>query len=307
MKLALGTVQFGLDYGVTNLDGKTSVSDAIEILEIASNHGVDLLDTAPDYGTSETVVGEAIKSLPAMQVMTKIRSLVGRKKGQSISDWVESSFSSSCQRLSRETVHCLMVHKSTDLTGPNGPAIMEHLTFLKEQGRVERIGISAYDFLETENILREYPIDLVQMPFNVLDQRLISNGALDFFEQSKIELHVRSGFLQGVLLMDPSELPDFLLPLAPTLRSYHQQLSLSGTSLLAGALAFVRQQSAISRLVAGVTSVAEIRSLLSAFEQSKQCDIDFSQFSVSDETLISPGKWPNAWPPQNLARKKSND
>jgi aryl-alcohol dehydrogenase-like predicted oxidoreductase len=296
MKLALGTVQFGLDYGISNSQGQSSRAEVSEILQLAQQEGIDLLDTAPGYGDAEAIVGEAISTLPNMNVMTKVSALT-ENPSEIIGSSVEEAFNKSCERLGRNSLYCLMVHRCQDLLGPNGPALADAMVSLKNQGRVERIGISTHDVDQAKLVARRFPIDLVQMPLNVLDQRLLSSTVFEDFQRANIELHVRSVFLQGVLLMSPAELPDFLNPLTETLVAFHAMLKLTGLSMLAGALAFARQQEALSRIIVGVASKRQLEGLLTAYSEAENCEVDFSEFARQEEILINPGKWPNAWPP----------
>jgi aryl-alcohol dehydrogenase-like predicted oxidoreductase len=301
MKLALGTAQFGLDYGVSNIHGQSPAAEVRKILELASREGVELLDTAPNYGSAEKIVGEIMRDIPGMNAMTKVPAL-NRTDSCDIYATVDAALTQSCDQLNRDHVYGLLVHKYQDLTGPFGEVLMEALFDLKKQGRVERVGVSAYDYNQIAPIIAKYPIDLVQMPLNVLDQRLLHTPAMADHHAAGIELHVRSVFLQGVLLISPSELPDFLSPLAPTLRAYERKIHDRGISKLVAALAFACQQSAITRIIVGVTTARELEELLDAYDQAVSCEFDFSEFAVGDEALISPGNWPDVWPPENLAR-----
>jgi aryl-alcohol dehydrogenase-like predicted oxidoreductase len=303
MKLTLGTAQFGLNYGISNVEGQCSATEVRRILELAENEGITLLDTAPNYGSAESVVGDVINNLPSIEVMSKVPALMNARPGEIYSVF-DASLTQTCLHLNRKSVDTLLVHKYQDLTGPNGREMMQALIRLKEQGRTRRIGISAYTYAQVSPVLAQYPIDVVQVPLNVLDQRLLKTTAQKDLQKSGIELHVRSIFLQGVLMLSPVELPEFLTPLAPVLQSYQDKLAQTGLSKLTGALAFVCQQPAISRVIVGVTKVEELKELLYAYKQASEVDMDFSAFSVSDDNLISPANWPNAWPPENLVRKK---
>jgi aryl-alcohol dehydrogenase-like predicted oxidoreductase len=132
---------------------------------------------------------------------------------------------------------------------------------------------------------------LVQLPLNVLDQRFIVSGRLALLKRRRVEVHARSIFLQGVLLMEPGALPRFFAPLRETLDDYANALSAHRMSRVDGALAFIRQADAVDCAIVGVQSVKELGELVAASNASARTPIDFGRFAVADEDLILPPRW----------------
>ena len=201
-KLALGTVQFGQNYGVSG--GKqVSRAEVGRILSYAKLHGINTLDTAIEYGDSEQALGET--RVENFKVVTKLPAIPS--ECESIRQWVKDSVKESLDRLRIPQLHGLLLHRSGDLLGSLGPRLYEALSACKEQGLVRKIGISVYDPNELGTILDRYQMDLLQAPFNVLDHRLETSGWMQRLHDSGVELHVRSVFLQGLLLMAPNLRP----------------------------------------------------------------------------------------------------
>ena len=203
MKLALGTVQFGQSYGVANKAGQVSAADAKTILEYAASNGIKMLDTAIGYGDSEQRLGEI--GIPDWQVVSKIPA-VPDGCGD-ISGWVSESVRSSLQRLGVPRLYALLLHKPQQLLGADGGRIYAAVQQLKENGLVQKIGVSIYAPVELDDLYQRYKFDVVQAPFNLLDRRLFDSGWMSRLADRGAELHASSVFLRGLLRMPPYARP----------------------------------------------------------------------------------------------------
>jgi len=197
MKLGIGTVQFGLNYGVANRQGQVSQDEAKAILGHAWASGMDTLDTAIAYGDSEQRLGEI--GIRDWRVVSKLPSIPDGCSD--ISQWVTDSVNESLQRLKVKCLYGLLLHQPKQLLGQAGGRLYSVLQQLKRDGRIEKIGISIYDPEELDAVCSHYHLDMVQAPFNIFDRRLIDSGWLARLAEQDTELHVRSVFLQGLLLM----------------------------------------------------------------------------------------------------------
>ncbi|WP_367317336.1 aldo/keto reductase [Vibrio coralliilyticus] len=196
MKLSLGTVQFGLDYGVTNSGGQVERSVVEEMLDLAPNLGINSLDTAIAYGNSESVLGQF--DLKAFKVTSKIPSLAGAKS--SINQMTKQSL----ERLNIDHLYGMMLHDENDAFASNWRNLLE-LKSLKEEGLVSKIGVSFYDSQSALSVIEAGLVDLIQIPANLFDSRFEIAGVLDAAEKNGVEIHVRSLFLQGLLLAKPQD------------------------------------------------------------------------------------------------------
>ncbi len=283
MKLALGTVQFGMDYGISNTKGQVSVEEVEKILITAASHGIDLLDTGSVYGSSETVIGELLaKNQLKFKLVDKVPDL--ESYDYSISEALKHSLA----RLKMDKIDGLMLHNSADLTEQS----YAELSALKQQGLVDKIGISVYHTKPTFELEDRFPLDLVQLPMNLFDQRFFATGCIEWLKGKGVEVHARSIFLQGLLLMPFGELPPYFHPYKPLFDKLDSLCKKSGLSRLAAALTIAHRHDEVDRLVFGVCSEAQLIEVLEAYEQAGKVTFDASELSCHEEGLISPFLWP---------------
>jgi len=290
-RLGLGTVQFGLDYGVSNTRGRVPQDDVAKILDLALSAGISVLDTAGLYGESEAVMGAYIASDAGFRIVTKTPPVRGAKVTDTDVDEFRLMYARSLARLKRDSIYGLLVHHGSDLLKPGAEALIDVLRELKGTGLVERIGVSVYTGAEIDGILDRFIPDIVQLPINIVDQRLMASGHLARLDAMGIEVHARSLFLQGLLLSDPDKLPAYFRPYADVLK----QLAAKARSLkltpLEACLSFGLGCPEIDVLLVGVTSPGELDDILKALPCAAANPFDTSSFSLSDERLLDPSQW----------------
>lgn len=289
MKIGLGTVQFGLDYGVTNSTGVVSRDVCSSILEVAGAGGIRILDTAAAYGDSESVLGELLPACGyTFDIVTKTVPLCTNEVTDSEVNALRMNIDRSLTRLNIDCFDTLLVHHAEDLLLPGSDLLYDELIRAIDNRTVKRIGFSAYDERQVESILGKYEFSIVQLPVSVFDQRLIKSGTLRALKKEGIEVHARSVFLQGLLLQG-SVIPERFAGWAEIIVSYHQFLATTGLSPLAAALGFVASLSEVGVVLVGVTSERELAQCLAAY--TEDMSVDFSEFSVKDVDLIDPRRW----------------
>ncbi len=284
-RLALGTVQFGLPYGIANQTGQISQVDAAAILACASAAGLDTLDTASAYGESERRLGEI--GVARWQIVSKLP--VAIESAPDVRRWVRDSAQHTLERLRVPKLRGLLLHRSEQLLGPHGEALHEALLELKTQGTVEKVGISIYDPAELEALVPRFHLDLVQAPFSVLDRRLASSGWLARLHRAGIEVHIRSVFLQGLLLMDRLNRPAAFAKWGLLWEAWHQWLDERALTPLQACLGFALSRPEIERVIVGVDSVAHLRDIVNAAQGSFLPVPD--SLSSEDPFLINPSNW----------------
>lgn len=292
MKLGLGTAQFGLNYGISNAIGVTISEEVKRILEFAYQKGIALLDTAPAYGTSEETLGNSLQDSHGFLIVTKTPTYRKGRIDNSDGQYLRETFQTSLNRLKQSSLYCLLIHHADDLFLPNGNILWEAMEELKAAGVVKKIGVSVYSPQQIEKILARYSPDVIQAPVNVLDQRLIKAGYLAILKKQGIEIHSRSVFLQGLLLMTVEEMPDYFNPFKPILERYRQSLKEKWISPLKAALGFVYRLPDIDYVLVGVNNkhhLEEIIALVSNIDPLER--LDFSEFATDDERLINPSLW----------------
>jgi len=171
-RLALGTVQFGVAYGVANNDGQVSLPEARQIVGLALGAGIDTIDTAIGYGDSERNLGKI--GVPGFKVVTKLPALPDGVAD--VASWVNGQVDASLSRLGVSRIYGLLLHRPADLLGVNGPELFKTVCALRERSVVEKIGASVYAPEELETLTGKYRFDLVQGPLNILDRRLQRSG-----------------------------------------------------------------------------------------------------------------------------------
>jgi aryl-alcohol dehydrogenase-like predicted oxidoreductase len=292
MKLGLGTVQFGLPYGIANRQGQPSIEAVKMILHQASIAGVQVLDTAPLYGESESVIGQLLSKDHHFNLVTKTPRFDKHQITPQDTTQLKTTFERSLQTLSQASIYGLLIHSSNDLCTQGGEYLWEQMQALKQAGQVEKIGVSVYSGQDIDAILNQYDIDIIQLPLSLFDQRLLKNGYLSALKNLGIEIHVRSAFLQGLLLMEPTDRPNFFTPLASHFSHYQEILHAYNTTPIAACLDFVNQQPEVDRIICGVDSLHQFTQIVTALNQSSSIPKDvFSTLSIDDECFLNPSLW----------------
>ncbi|MCH9769691.1 MAG: aldo/keto reductase [Gammaproteobacteria bacterium] len=291
MKLGLGAVQFGLPYGVQK-NPKVSLAEVKNILALAKQNDVSLIDTSCAYGDSEKALGLAIETTGDFSIVSKTPSFNLAKLTDQHGGQVYNTCMASLRRLNRQKLYGLLVHAADDLLVPGGEYIYEALQSLKAQGKVEKIGVSVYSPVQLEKIEKKYAIDLVQLPINIFDQRFLQTGYLVDLAKRNIEVHARSVFLQGVLLHPLERLPTYFAEHKIWFKQYHQQLANLNTTPVNAALGFASSLPGITVALLGVHSSTQLQQNINVFSNEKQFNYQALQAMACDnQDLIDPRRW----------------
>lgn len=291
-RLGIGTVQFGLAYGVTNQVGQVGVEEAASILRFARQNDVTTIDTAALYGDSEATIGHAAAGA-AFDIVTKTVKIGGEATADAAANAIVSRFERSVRDLQVDRVDALMVHDAGDLIGPHGDRVWRCLQDIKASGLARKVGASVYSGNEIDHLLDRYDIDIVQLPINALDLRLVDGGQLDALAARKVEIHARSIFLQGLLLTPPEHLPTKFAALAPSLVQMRQAFTLAGLGVIEGLVAAVFRHQMIDRVIVGASSLREFQEIVSAASRLQIAEIDSGswRWPVGDPRLLNPASW----------------
>lgn len=286
MKLGLGTAQFGAAYGVTNQAGQVPKEEVERIFVEAAKRDVLLIDTAPVYGTSEEVIGRTLPRNTSFMIVTKTLPLT---ETDGI-DAVVRGFEQSLALLEVPYVYGLLVHRVADLLGPAGEQLFARLESLRKTGMVRKLGASVYEPGEVFALLGRFAVDLIQLPLNVFDQRMVNSGALSALRNKGVEIHARSVFLQGILLADPESTTGIQPALIDRVARFRELARAHGVSPMAAALSFI-QSKEVEAAIIGVTSLAEFKEVIAAVEVRGEVELPWSELAVDDAALIDPRGW----------------
>ena len=284
MKLALGTVQFGTNYGISNKQGQVSLDEVKKILTIAKENNISLLDTAPSYGDSEQVLGEIAGNMPF--------EFISKTPPNCSSENFIGSTKASIDMLKVDKLYGVLTHNSDALLSATDTTTYQALLALKNKYNLcEKIGCSVYSPIEALNIAQKFNVDIFQIPANLFDQRILKNNVLTNLSSTGAEIHIRSLFLQGVFFLPLNNLPRHLEQLRPQLKKLHQLHQDNKIKLIATVLAPFIQNKLIDKVVIGCCSAQELLEIISAYNIAKTLTVNLSQFEVSNENLIDPRRW----------------
>jgi len=285
MKLALGTAQFGLNYGVANASGQVSVDEVRKILNYAHANGIESIDTATAYGSSEQVLGHC--GVKSFKVISKIINVPN--DNNNIYEWVEKQAVNSIDRLKINSLQGLLLHRPMQLFEPGGHSLYQSLLKLKQAKLVSKIGVSVYSPIELGSILAHWDFDIVQVPLNLIDRRMVASDSLARLKNKSIEIHVRSVFLQGLLLMPKARRPAFFLDWADIFQEYDNWLLNNSLSPLTACLQYALSLPEVDRIIVGVDSLQQLEQIIQA---STYKPLSFpNSFSCDDERLVNPASW----------------
>ena len=201
-KLSLGTVQFGLDYGVANKMGKPTQSDVNKIINFVCENGINCFDTAQAYGNSEEVLGNALSNIADSLVVSKLSSKL-------FVDNIKGNVEISLKNLKLDSIFGLLLHDSELLYKWNDK-YKKKVSELIEDKLIKHFGVSIYSSKDFNLAVENDDISIIQIPFNMFDLRAINEN---WFEKAKEKgklIFIRSVFLQGLLLMNKDNLPEKL-------------------------------------------------------------------------------------------------
>ena len=286
-KLGLGTVQWGLPYGLANQHGTTTPETVTALLNDARQHGIEVLDTASLYGKSEAVLGT--NSLEGFKVVTKTPRFTTPHISDIEAKHLGATFQQSLDLLKCKKTYALLIHHADNLLVPGGDKLLPAMRQLKETGLVEKIGVSVYDSAQVNAVLKKFTPDLIQLPFSVMDQRMLASSHLELLKNKGVEIHVRSVFLQGLLLMPLDNIPAFFEPVRSLLTRWHAAAQEQGLTVNQAALSFVKNSPYVDTVLVGLDNLAQFRSCIDDFVTN--INFDAAGLACNDPVFVNPSLW----------------
>ena len=287
LKIALGTVQFGVDYGINSINGQVQYDELNKILNYARSHNVTMLDTALAYGNSEQALGDA--NTQDFKIVTKTRSFESDSIHSKEVELLVGDFYQSLKLLRRKNVYGLLMHNADDLLKPGSDQLFKCLQNLKQKDLVTKIGVSIYTTDQLQRIINSFDVDLIQLPFNILDNRLVDSGMFSVLDKRDIEIHARSVFLQGLLLMTEQSRPRRFDRWGSIWKLWHEWLSDNKLTALEATIRHVISVPEISKALVGVDSKDQLRDII------KVTDGDLPSIPegilTNDPDLLNPVNW----------------
>ncbi|MHA8095473.1 aldo/keto reductase [Aquirufa lenticrescens] len=274
-RIGIGSVQFGLDYGISNKNGKPSQKEIALILDSASDLGINLIDTANSYGNSEIIIGRFNNA--RFDCVTKF--LPELSNGS-----IEYQLNQSLNNLKSKSLYGLLAHRPYDLV--QNPLQWDKLNELKKKGKVKKIGFSFSSPEEFYEIsAKSFLPDIVQLPYNYFDNRF--ENIIKDLKSSGCEIHSRSTFMQGLFFMNVEDLPTFFDEVKPAIRLLQETYKGTVASVL---LKYVLNNKNIDKIVVGVQSKFELEQMVHSIDISSK--LNRLEFTV-DNSILQPSLWPN--------------
>ncbi len=282
-KLAIGTAQFGMPYGIANQNGQVLKNHVVRILDLAQSNGIKTIDTAKEYGTSEETIGYYLRKRPDQnwRIITKVNN-----NEMSLSDQVNDSINKLSIIPKVVLSHSVRAYLN--------PIFCDELHKLKEIGGVKQVGVSVYTNEEMQKILLGTLPDVIQCPLNILDTKLYRNGILDKMKAKKIDIHIRSVFLQGLFYLSDKDIkenfPDAFKAINQLqIIAQDADLTLAELSLL-----WVCSLDKVDKVILGVDNVEQLK----AHQQTLMKKVDPAIFEEAlsihyeNENILNPSLWP---------------
>lgn len=271
-KLGLGTVQFGLHYGVTNTAGQTPAAEVAKILQAATKNGIQFLDTASAYGNAETILGK--NDLSSFNIVSKYFT-------PSPGKLIEDQLAQTLQDLDVQTLYGYLAHRPADIL--NDPEQWVTLKKLQQQGFVKKIGFSLNTTEELEELIKKNFIpDLIQVPYNYLDTRFES--LIIKLKEQGCEIHTRSVFLQGLFFKNADTLPAFFDPVKQIIRQLQQEENLHGALVR-----FAASSTFIDKVIIGVENCNQLMQNIVSLNTGT--DLVNNKINIPAHILM-PSHWP---------------
>ena len=285
-KLILGTVQFGLDYGINNTTGKLGTNQVLELLKIAYDHGIRILDTAEVYGNAHETIGDFHKKngYSKFKIITKFPDVI---RNNSINEIVLDYI----KQLAVNSIEVLMFH-SFESFKTNYKAL-DSLVELKSKGYVNNIGVSVYTNDHLKQLLNEDLITVIQLPFNMLDNFNLRGDLLSQLKKKGKLIHTRSAFLQGLFFKNTNDKTPIVQKLKTELEILNQIIIESNCSKEELALSYCLHQENIDNVIIGVDSVFQLNANIKAasYEIGQDVIKVINNIKVKDLDLLNPSLW----------------
>ena len=286
-KIILGSANFEQKYGLKkNTINKKEIK---KLFNLALKNKINMIDTSPGYKSAEKIIGSISNN--KFKIISKIPKIPKNIKKKIIKKWIVNKTKNSLKNLKVKKFDYLLLQDAKSLIGKNGYEIYASIKKIKKLGLTEKIGISIYDFNILGKILSRFAFDLVQVPFNILDQRLLTTGWLQKLNKRKIKIHVRSVFLQGILLLKYNQLPKKLKYLKKNWIIWEKWLKKNKLTPLQACLSFIFNQKNLDGVIMGYNSKDQLDQILS---QKKIMNKSISpEINFKNKKLIDPREWSN--------------
>jgi len=296
MELRLGTVQFGLDYGILN-QKKKPFDYCVDCLDYATQNGILDLDTAAAYGNAEEIVGAFIEKhtigRDKLTISSKMKpNVLDEYKPEEYEKIIENHITNQLTTLHTDYLDAYLLHSARYAKRPE---IIEALTVAKRKGYAKKIGVSVYEPDEAIACIDNPLIEFTQFPYSIFDHRMKNAGVFEKAVNSKIEIDTRSAFIQGLILMNEEQVPPFLSkakPIVAKIDTICEKFNLNRVQL---AMAYVKCEKRISHLVFGVDNKEQLVEDIKLFHTTNLSEKQVIEIGKEFEGITADIVMPSLW------------
>lgn len=295
MELCLGTVQFGMDYGVFN-QPKKDIDYCVSCLDYATQNGISAIDTATAYGIAEEVTGKFLRkntvSRDKLWISTKLLpNCLDDVDSADFKNVIRTKLTESLKMLGTDYIDAYFLHSSRYAMRED---ILEALQCVKQEGLAKEVGVSIYYEEEALACMNNKYVDYVQTPYSVFDHRMKEIGLFDVSKRGKLKVDSRTTFIKGLIRLKEDEIPEHLIKAKPILRKLDEICAESGYSRIELAIGYVKREQSINHLVFGIRDIEQLKEDIAAFENNipeeifKRLDKEFEKVEAD---LVVPSLW----------------
>ncbi len=286
-RLSLGTAQVAAGYGATRGEASAlAAEDLATLLAAARALGIRHLDTAPDYGDAERMLGSC--GLDGWEVSTKIKAPPNGERD--VRGWVARELEGSLTRLGVDRLDTVLLHRPEVFATAGGPALLEALAEMRAAGSIRAVGASVYGPDDLKSLLSTGVVDVIQAPVSVVDRRMLHPDVTQLLHDHSCSLHARSVFLQGLLLVEPSGRPEWARRHETALAPWDEWSAEQRAGRGALCLTYVLAQREVDRVVIGVESAAQLDELVRNLGGPVTPVPD--SVVVDEPEVLDPRRWP---------------
>lgn len=296
-ELCLGTVQFGMKYGINNTLGQPSEEDVFEMLDTAIQNGIHVIDTARAYGTAEMILGRYFdyrKNVGSLKIISKLCPNIIEENTVDVDGVIRKEFEGTLNRLHIQHLDGYLLHTPQYIYNTD---IVKSLRQLKKEKLVDHIGVSIYELQEGYAALETEDIDYIQLPYSVLDQRGIREGFIQKAKEKGVTVFTRSAFLQGLFMMYKKDIPAYLAQVVPCLDQFERLLDKYSVDKVAALIQFVKHEKDIDYLVFGVDTKEQLLQDMDIYRKQDVPERFITElkeaFANTEKNIIFPSLWSN--------------
>ncbi len=288
-EIGIGAAHFGFSYGVLDKFPALNQKQVSKILEKAMDKGVTIIDTAQSYGDSEKLIGNALGSSHNLRIVSKLKPLTPAALNKKHKQKLSADLDQSLINLRTEQLHGFLIHDTNDIRRSDIDQLIEFLLEEQSDGKIKNIGVSIYEESDLARIDSSV-INIVQIPFNILDRQLAATEKIVKLHKSGASIHARSIYLQGLLLQPPHLLPSWATRLSLPIKTIHKICEKNFVTPQNAAISYAATEPIIDVAFIGVAHSDQLSNIEGPIDCQYRNELE--ALPIVDRRLVDPRLWP---------------